>query len=60
MDRRRLFIIYYKLNKTNMLSAKISREFNNNPLHQLIHLGHLKIRILAQGYCVAMVRLTLL
>ena len=47
MDRRRLVIIYYKLNKTNMFSAKISREFNNNPLHQLIHLGHLKIQYLS-------------
>ena len=46
-----------------MRSEKISREFNNNPLHQLIRLGHLEIyiflsnpnidvRILAQGYYV--------
>ena len=57
-----------------MCSEKISREFNNNPLLQLTHffyLGRIEIyiflsnpnidvRILTEGYCVAIVSLSLL
>ena len=63
-----------KLNKTNMLLTKISREFKNGGISTptlLICLGHLEIhvalstphndfRILAQCYCVAIVSLSLL
>ena len=69
-----------KLNKTNMLSAKISREFknsgistsskfvnNNNtsgpsrdPYCSFNWNSNIDIRILAQGYCVAIFSLTLL
>ena len=63
-----------KLNQTNKHSAKILREFTEiaeHPPHQLIRLGSLEIhislsnlnidvKILAQGYCVAIVSLSLL
>ena len=77
IDRRRLkgrgvySRICYKFSKTNVRSEKISREFNNNPLHQLIRLGHLEIyiflsnpnigvRIFGHSYCFAIVSLSLL
>ena len=83
MDRRRLkerergvySHTYNKHNKTNILSAKRSREslqIAEYPLHQLIRLRHVNHpyrffkfqhrcqRILAQGYCVAIISLSLL
>jgi len=66
-----------KLNKTNTLLAKISRELKKKKqiadyqLHKLIRLGcqeihialsnpNIDVRILAQGYCVVIVSLSLL
>ena len=59
---------FNKLNKTNMLSAKISREYKiaEYPLHQLVCVGLLEIHIalsnpsinvrtFSQGFCVAIV-----
>ena len=64
-----------KHSRSNMLSEKISRELSFKiaeiPLHQLLRLGRQEIhialsnpntdvRILAQGFCVAIVSLSLL